>query len=137
MRHSYVKGNREMRQTARIRVVLLAAFIVAGLTFPAAAEEGGKLKRKVLRVLQANSEGKCPEELLSPVLHDQCEQQIERIQARLQGLGSFDEAQYKGIEQLPNGTEAEVYKVIFEKGHMLWMATEGQNGKLNFLWSPG
>jgi hypothetical protein len=60
-----------------------------------------------------------------------------KLQARLSSLGAIQDVEYKGIEQLPSGIEAEVYKVSFEKGHMMWMAAAAANGKLNFLWSPG
>ena len=120
------------------RIVLLSVALFAVIVFAATASaESGKLEGKVVAVIKANAAGKCPADLLGPVLLDQCEQQIDRIQARLSSLGSIEEVQYKGIDQLPNGMEVEVYKVSFQKGHMLWLAAGGGNGKLNYLWSPG
>lgn len=120
------------------RIVFLCATLAAALMLAGAASaETGKLEGKVVAFIKANAAGKCPADLLGPVLLDQCEQQIDRIQARLSALGSIEEVQYKGVEQFPNGLEAEVYKIVFQKGNMMWLAAGGSNGKLYYLWSPG
>lgn len=108
---------------------------VALMQTPAMAQEG-TLKDKVIAALNAVADGTCPEKLMNFVLIDPCEQQIEVMQQALQRRGSIKDAQYRGIEQLPNGIEAEVYRVVFSRGNMTWMAAAGPNGKLSVLWSP-
>jgi hypothetical protein len=105
-----------------------------GVSAPLFAQE---LKGKVVGVLQANKRGDCPESLMAPTLRSICEDQLPNIKKRLDALGDIDRAEYKGIEKLPNGLDAEVYKVIFDNGSMIWLATAGPDGKLNFMWSPG
>jgi hypothetical protein len=100
-------------------------------------QEGGKLKDKVVAALKSTAAGTCPEELMNAMLLDQCEQQLERMKQHLSSLGPIEEARYRGIEQFPNGTEAEVYRVVFSRGSMTWMAAAGPNGKLSALWSQG
>jgi len=123
----------------RSRSLGVCAFVLAcGLlsSRPLHAEEG-KLKDKIVGVMDANRDGKCPEDLMAPVLLDICEQQVEVMKNRLAQLGSITKVQYRGIEKLPNGVEAEAYKIYFENGSMMWLATAGGDGKLNYLWSPG
>lgn len=99
--------------------------------------DGGKLKDKVVAALKSTAGGTCPEELMNPTLLDQCEQQLPRMQKGLSDLGPIKEARYRGIEQLPNGVEVEVYRVVFTSGSMTWVAAAGPNGKLSVLWSQG
>ena len=82
----------------------------------------GELKEKVIGVIEANARGECPEELMAPVLLSACEQQIDGIQKGLKKMGAIEKAQYKGIERLQNGIDAEVYQVTFEHGSMVWLA---------------
>jgi hypothetical protein len=96
----------------------------------------GVLKEKLVRALDAIASGTCPADLMSPLLLDACEKQLPQMQARLTSLGSIKEAQFRGIEQFPNGLEAEAYKVVFEKGALTWFVGAAPNGKLNTLWSP-
>jgi hypothetical protein len=100
-------------------------------------QDSGKLKDKVVAALKSVAGGTCPGDLMAILLLDQCEQQLERMQQALSSLGPIQEARYRGIEQLPNGIEAEVYRVVFTRGSMTWMAAAGPNGKLSVLWSPG
>lgn len=99
--------------------------------------DSGKLKDKVIAALQSTAAGTCPEKLMAVLLLDQCEQQLERMQPALSRLGAIKEARYRGIERFPNGVEAEVYRVVFERGSMTWTAAAGPDGKLSVLWSPG
>jgi hypothetical protein len=100
-------------------------------------DDTGKLKDKVVAALKSTASGTCPEELMNVLLLDQCEQQLPRMKQALSSLGPIKEARYRGIEQLPNGTEVEVYRVVFTRGSMTWMAAAGPNGKLSVLWSQG
>jgi hypothetical protein len=92
---------------------------------------------KIVRVLEANRTGECPDNLMGPILLDICEQQVHIMKKRLADLGETKRAEYKGVEKLQNGVRAEVYKIHFANGTMMWMATQDADGKLNFLWSPG
>jgi hypothetical protein len=132
--------SKEIPMTHAFRRFIVVLSILGVSTFSsisAETSEKGELGKKVVSALKSIASGKCPEDQLSPVLQDQCEQALGRMQEKLSSLGEIREAQYKGIEHLPNGTEAEVYKVIFAKGTMLWLASAGSDGKLNALWSPG
>lgn len=121
----------------------LAACIVMAVSWmqPAAMAQtdsgGGKLKDKVIAALQSTAAGTCPEKLMAVLLLDQCEQQLERMQSALSSLGPIKEARYRGIEKLPNGIDAEVYRVVFTRGSMTWIAAAGPDGKLSVLWSQG
>ena len=121
----------------------LAACIVMAVSWtqPAATaqtdSDGGKLKDKVIAALQSTAGGTCPEKLMAVLLLEQCEQQLDRMQTALSNLGPIKEARYRGIERLPTGIDAEVYRVVFARGTMIWMAATGPDGKLAVLWSPG
>ncbi len=115
-------------------------FVLLGLAaaLPASADDATtKLGNKVIAALTKVANGSCPSDLMSPLLLDQCEQGLGRMQEALSKLGEIKEANYRGIEQLPNGVDAKAFKVIFAKGSMMWFANESPNGKLNVLWSPG
>jgi hypothetical protein len=121
-------------------VVITAALALAASPQAWAQSTGssttGKLKTKVTDALKSIANGKCPENLMSIMLLDQCEQQLERMQSHFATLGGIKEVNYRGVEATPMG-EAEVYRVVFVKGSMQWLAAAGPNGKLNVLWSPG
>jgi hypothetical protein len=118
-------------------VVLLLAFAIGVARPVVAAGEKGELKSKVITALRSVAGGQCPADLMAPLLLDQCEKQLGPMKSRLSELGAIKDAEYRGIEQMPNGIEAEVYKVIFVKGSMMWCAAASPNGKLSVLWSPG
>lgn len=114
--------------------LIIAAFCVAPSPLSAA---DGKLTDKVIEVLKANAKGDCPARLMASILRSQCEQQISVIQKRLQSLGPIEKAEFKGMERLPSGVDAEIYAVTFENGSMIWAAAANSEGKLNVMWSPG
>ncbi|MCL4813494.1 MAG: hypothetical protein KJ061_13460 [Vicinamibacteraceae bacterium] len=99
--------------------------------------DGGLLRAKVTDALNAVARGACPEELMAPLLLDACEMQLPRMKPHLAGLGPIERLRFRGIEQMPNGVEAEVYRVVFRSGQMTWAAAAGPNGKLVVLFSPG
>lgn len=113
---------------------MVALWLCAG---PVLFAEDADIGDKIIEVLEANRKGDCPDDLMAPILLDICEQQVQMMKRRLSQLGGTKRAEYKGVETLQNGVEAEVYKIYFEKGTMMWMATEDGEGKLNFMWSPG
>lgn len=127
-----------MRFVSRLLMSAIALLVVTAAGTPVFADETEtQLGSKVVAALKSMANGKCPSDLMGPILLDQCEQQLSAMQERLSSLGTIKEAQYRGVEQLPNGAEAKAYKVIFARGTMMWLAATSSNGKLNVLWSPG
>jgi hypothetical protein len=118
------------------RLVWFGLVVLCLCAGPALFAEDG-IAEKIVEVLETNRSGECPEHLMAPILLDICEQQVSMMQRRLEQLGDIKRTQYRGKEKLANGVEAEVYKVYFENGTMIWAATEDSDGKLNFMWSPG
>jgi len=127
-----------MRFVSKPLLFVVTLLITSTAGSPVLAENADKeLGNKVIAALTSVANGKCPSDLMAPILLDQCEQQLSVMQERLSSLGPIKEAQYRGVEQLPNGAEAKAYKVIFARGSMMWLAATSSNGKLNVLWSPG
>jgi hypothetical protein len=121
---------------ATVRVT--AAALVFACPFVAMAQEsGGKLRSTLREALVEAAKGNCPERLLGALVLDACEQQIARMKTALQNLGAIKELRYRGLEQLPTGGEAEVYRVVFANGQMVWMVAASPNGKLTVFYSPG
>ena len=118
-------------------VVFVSVLTNAPVTQVGESKPEGRLKTKVVDALKAVAAGTCPEKLMNAVLLDACEQHLDRMKSRLRELGPIKEAKFRGLEPLPNGGEAEVYRVVFESGEMTWMAQVGPNGKLSVFWSPG
>jgi hypothetical protein len=119
------------------RFIVLGCLVLCMLTAPATLAAEGGIGDKIVKVLEANRTGDCPEDLMAPILLDICEQQVHIMKKRLADLGATKRAEYKGVEKLPNGAQAEVYKIHFENGTMMWMGTQDSDGRLNFMWSPG
>lgn len=94
-------------------------------------------KESLIQALTAAAEGNCLENIMSPVLLDACEQQTSANQEMLKPLGKITEARYAGIQEMPGGVKAEAYRVRFENGSMLWVASLDGSGKLLVLWSNG
>ena len=118
-------------------VILLSCLVLCLFTAPATLFAKDGIGDKIVKVLEANRTGDCPDDLMAPILLDICEQQVHIMKKWLADLGATKRAEYKGIEKLPNGAQAEVYKIHFENGTMMWMGTVDSDGKLNFMWSPG
>lgn len=93
-------------------------------------------KDKMIQALTAAAEGSCSEEIMSPLLLDACEQQADANQRMLAPLGEISGAKYLGIQEMPGG-KAEAYRVSFERGSMVWVASLDGSGKLLVLWSNG
>ena len=74
---------------------------------------------------------------MSPLLADACEQQLEQNRKLLGPLGGIVSATYRGVQDMGNGAKAEAYKVEFERGTMMWVASLDSTGKLLVLWSNG
>lgn len=128
-----------MRYKLTLHTLSVALVIAVSVVPPATAQDNtkGRLGKKVVAALKSVAEGTCPEALMGPLLLDQCEAQLDTMKERLSSLGEITGAEYKGVETLPNGIEAEAYRVRFAKGKMMWLSAVGPNGKLVVLWSPG
>lgn len=90
----------------------------------------------MIQALTDAAEGQCSEEIMSPLLLDACEQQTDSNRQMLAPLGKISGAKYLGIQDMPGG-KAEAYRVLFEKGTMVWVASLDSAGKLLVLWSNG
>ena len=121
----------------RTKSLLFAGVLAIALVQAPAMAQEEVAKEKMIAALQSVAGGTCPEKLMSPLLLEQCEQQLGLMQQALTRMGSIQEARYRGIEPLPTGAQAEVYRVVFSRGTMIWMAALGPSGKLSVLWSPG
>lgn len=122
-----------MKSSFHICSVLVALVIISPIAV--FAEEGGVARDKMIRALSESSQGKCAEDIMSPLLADACEQQLEQNRKLLAPLGKIVSATYRGIQDMGNGTKAEAYKVEFEHGTMMWVASLDSTGKLLILWS--
>ena len=88
------------------------------------------------QVLEESAKGNCPASLMSPLLRGTCESQMPGMGQALTVKGSITKTEFMGMQQSPMGP-AEVYKVTFAAGTMMWMISTGSDGKILVLWSPG
>jgi hypothetical protein len=117
------------------RVFSIALALVAISPISVFADDGGVARDKMIRALTESGQGKCAEDIMSPLLADACEQQLEQNRKLLGPLGRIVSATYRGIQDMGNGSKAEAYKVEFERGTMMWVASLDSTGKLLILWS--
>ena len=122
-----------MRISSGIYAVAVALVVISPIAV--LADEGGVARDKMIRALSESSQGKCAEDIMSPLLADACEQQLEQNRKLLGPLGKIVSATYRGIQDMGNGAKAEAYKVEFERGTMMWVASLDSTGKLLILWS--
>lgn len=97
-----------------------------------AQQHAGLLKQ----VLGESAKGNCPASLMSPMLRGACESQMPGMGQALAARGAISKTEFMGMQQSQMGP-AEVYKVIFGTGTMMWMINTGPDGKILVLWSPG
>ena len=116
---------------------LLTAIAVASVAFfPLVAfGDDGVAQAKMVRALTESAQGKCAEDIMSPLLADACEQQLEQNRKLLAPLGKIVSATFRGTQEMGNGMKAEAYRVEFERGTMMWLASLDTTGKLLVLWS--
>ncbi|HSC29934.1 MAG TPA: hypothetical protein VLD67_21825 [Vicinamibacterales bacterium] len=117
--------------------VLLMILPVSGASGSQIDESGGTLRATLTDALTEMAKGNCSDKLIGPMILDACEKQISKLKPALQQLGEVKNVRYRGIEQLPSGVGAEVYRVVFAKGEMTWMVAAGPNGKLTVFYSAG
>lgn len=55
---------------------------------------------------------------------------------RLASKGAITKTEFMGMQASAMGP-AEVYKVTFASGTMMWMINTGPDGKIMVLWTPG
>jgi hypothetical protein len=128
--------NKETPMRSRcIASVTIAICLALSASSVLAAE--GAAKEKMIQALTQAAEGNCDEGIMSPLLLDACEQQSSANQQMLEPLGKITEAKYVGVQEMPGGVKAEAYRVRFEKGSMMWVASLDGAGKLLVLWSNG
>lgn len=118
---------------SRLSLVFAVACMFASL--PTVAQRGNN-SELLKRALAASAKGQCPPDLMSPMLQGACEQQMPGMGNNLAARGPITGTEFIGIQQTPTGP-AEVYRVRFEHGPMMWMISTGPDGKIVILWSNG
>lgn len=111
-----------------------AAFALAAM--PGFSQESGMHGELLKRALTESAKGKCPAEIMSPMLRGACEQQMPAMGQALASKGAIVDVEYVGTQGSQMGP-AEVYKVKFSAGNMMWMINTGPDGKIMVLFSPG
>ena len=122
------------------RLHVLVALTTLGLYMvyaPSFAQEPEAAKAKMIQALTGSAKGECAENIMSPLLLDACEQQVAANRKLLSPLGRIIDARYRGMQEMGNGLKAEAYRVEFERGTMMWLASLDGAGRLLVLWSDG
>jgi hypothetical protein len=105
---------------------------IAGIGTAHAQQHDSLLKQ----VLGESAKGNCPASLMSPMLLGACQSQMPGMGQSLAAKGPITKTEFMGVQQSQMGP-AEVYKVTFNAGTMMWMINTGPDGKILVLWSPG
>jgi hypothetical protein len=122
-------------QTMKLK--LLCNLVVAGILLisPARGVHSQELGGVLKKVLTSVADGKCPSNLMSPLLVDVCEKQMPAMGKNLKQRGSIASVEFKGIQQTPSGP-TDAYSVKFSGGTaMLWLISVGSDDKILILWS--
>jgi hypothetical protein len=124
-----------MNHRTRGHIRHFAVFIfVAAFAFTAVADsQDGTLRDQLIEVLESVAGGECPEALLATGLVSQCNDQLDVMQKHLSSLGAITGADFRGVTNLPNGAEVELYLVKFAEETMVWGAAVGTDGKLTAI----
>lgn len=88
------------------------------------------------QALAESAKGNCPSSLMSPMLLGACQNSMPGMGQALAAKGSITKTEFMGMQASQIGP-AEVYKVTFSAGAMMWMINTGPDGKIQVLWSPG
>jgi hypothetical protein len=120
---------------SRILISVIGVFLLAA-GVAVRADSGGQLQDVLRRAIIAASQGKCPAELMTPLLRSQCEDQQPGMGQRIAALGQITSIDFMGTQTTPGGP-AEIYKVTHEKGRLTWMISTDSQGKIVILWTPG
>jgi len=112
---------------------IVAGFVATiGIGTSHAQQHDGLLKQ----VLGEIAKGKCPASLMSPLMRGTCETQMPRFAETLAAKGAIKATEFMGMQATPAMGPAEVFKVTFSAGTMMWMINTGPDGKILVLWSP-
>jgi hypothetical protein len=116
----------------------IAAYMASGLVALACADTAHAQQHTGLlkQVLGESAKGNCPASLMSPMLLGACQSQMPGMGQALAARGAISKTEFMGMQQSQMGP-AEVYKVTFGTGTMMWMINTGPDGKILVLWSPG
>ena len=152
MRLTSISTRRSLK-TAGLSAVMFAVIAAGGLGYYLLAHEGASsqynptpsasndvtqaAKEKVIRALATSAQGGCAEDIMGPMLIEACEQQRARNSQMLGSLGTIVGSTFMGMQEIGRGTEAEAYRVEFERGTMIWLASVDSAGKLQVLLSDG
>lgn len=116
----------------------IAACVAVGLVTTvgigtANAQQHASLLKQVLGEV---AKGNCPGSLMTPMLRGTCESQMPNMAQAVSLKGQISKTEFMGMQATPMGP-AEVYKVIFSAGTLMWMISTDPEGKIMVLWSPG
>ncbi|USX26048.1 hypothetical protein NHH73_26365 [Oxalobacteraceae bacterium OTU3CINTB1] len=111
-------------------LVAIAANTIAGSVF---AQGTGMHADLLKRALAESSKGKCSPDIMSPMLRGACEQQMPGMSQMLTNKGTVLSVEFMGTQTSGMGP-AEVYKVKFSAGTMMWMINTGPDGKILVFW---
>lgn len=104
----------------------------AGMSTARAQQHANLLKQ----VLTDSAQGNCSASLMSPMLLGACQSAMPGMGQALAAKGAISKTEFIGMQASQMGP-AEVYKVNFSTGTMMWMINTGPDGKILVLWSPG
>lgn len=121
-----------MKQRSKAVCVATSLASILGMGAAHAQQHDSLLKQ----VLVESAKGNCPASLMSPMLLGACQSQMPNMGKGLAARGSISKTEFMGMQQSGMGP-AEVYKVTFGSGTMMWMINTGPDGKIVVLWSPG
>ncbi|SHM72752.1 hypothetical protein [Rhizobacter sp. OV335] len=105
---------------------------LAGIGAAQAQQHAELLKQALVE----SAKGNCPPSLMSPMLRGACESQMPNLKQMLAAKGSITGTEFMGMQASQMGP-AEVHKVNFTSGTMMWMINTGPDGKILVLWTPG
>ena len=105
---------------------------INGMSAAHAQQHAGLLKQAIVE----SAKGNCPASLMSPMLLGACQSQMPGMGQALAAKGAISKTEFMGMQASQMGP-AEVYKVTFSTGTMMWMINSGPDGKILVLWTPG
>jgi hypothetical protein len=121
-----------------VRSALAMVLAVGSLLMPiqGRAQTTGTNANLLQQALMAAAQGQCPDDIMSPLLKGTCEQQMAMMGQLLSQKGKISRTEFLGTQHTQMGM-AEVYRVHFSSGQMIWMINTGPDGKIVVLFSPG
>jgi len=116
---------------------LFLAAIVHGVAWSPSvlAGDAGSHEALLVQALFANAAGECPAILMANDMKADCDRQLPAFKETLVKLGALRATSFQGTRALESGP-AEVYRVSFEHGDMIWMIGTQDDGKIRVLWAP-